>query len=81
MADMQKADMPKAETGTAFLDLSQPVGGADVGRSREEMRRSRLVRIVVFVGIPTAFLWYRILDGNPVDPFHLPNIDPLLLMP
>jgi cell division protease FtsH len=75
------ADTQKAETGTAFLDLSQTTGGADVGRSREEMRRSRLLRIVVIVGIPTAFLWYRILIGHPIDPFRLPNIDPLMLMP
>lgn len=63
------------------LDLTVTAGGADVGRSREEMRRSRLLRIVVLVGLPTAFLWYRILRGDPVDPFRLPSVDPLLLIP
>jgi ATP-dependent Zn protease len=64
-----------------FLDLSQTAGGADVGRSREEMRRSRLLRIVVVVGIPTAFLWYRILRGEPFNLFNLPHVDPMLVIP
>jgi cell division protease FtsH len=68
-------------TTERFLDLSQTEGGADVGRSREEMRRSRLLRIVVVVGIPTAFLWFRILRGDPFNPFQLPHIDPLLVVP
>jgi cell division protease FtsH len=68
-------------TTERFLDLSHTEGGADVGRSREEMRRSRLLRIVVIVGIPTVFLWYRILRGDPFNPFQLPHIDPLLVVP
>jgi cell division protease FtsH len=68
-------------TTERFLDLSQTAGGADVGRSREEMRRGRLLRIVVFVGIPTVFLWYRILRGNPFNPFQLPHVDPMLVIP
>ena len=63
------------------LDLDGATGGADVGRSREEMRRSRLLKVVVFVGIPTAFLWYRILDGHPMNLLQLPHVDPLLLIP
>src|SRR5215218_5506233 len=63
------------------LDLSHPEGGADVGRSREVMRRSRLLRLILWVGPPTAFLWLRILQGRPVDLFWLPQIDPLLLFP
>ena len=74
-------DTQAAESGTGFLDLSQTAGGADVGRSREEMRRKRLTRIVVLVGVPTAFLWYRIVAGNPVDLFNVPSVDPLLLIP
>jgi ATP-dependent Zn protease len=66
---------------TGVLDLSQAAGRADVGRSREEMRRIRLLRIIVFVGIPTAYLWYRIYRGDPVNLFNLPSIDPMLLIP
>src|SRR4051794_23196565 len=68
-------------TTERFLDLSQTAGGADVGRSREEMRRGRLLRIVVVVGIPTAFLWYRILRGQPFNLFNLPHVDPMLVIP
>jgi cell division protease FtsH len=76
--------MAAIETGTGtsgVLDLTHTEGGADVGRSREEMRRSRLLRLIVWVGLPTAFLWYRILDGRPFDLFRLPSVDPLLLFP
>jgi cell division protease FtsH len=70
-----------ALTTERFLDLTHTEGGADVGRSREEMRRGRLLRIVVIVGIPTVFLWYRILRGDPFNPFRLPHVDPLLIIP
>ena len=78
--------MAASETGTStemsgVLDLSHTEGGADVGRSREELRRSRLLRLIGWVGLPTAFLWYRILDGRPLDLFRLPSVDPLLLFP
>ena len=70
-----------AESGSGFLDLTRTVGGADVGRTREEMRRGRLIRIIVMVGVPTAYLWYRIVSGNPLNIFNLPSVDPLLLIP
>jgi cell division protease FtsH len=54
---------------------------ADVGRSREQLRRKRLLTLVVVVGPPTAYLWYRILSGDPLNLFNLPSIDPLLLIP
>jgi cell division protease FtsH len=53
----------------------------DVGASRETSRRRRLRWIAVLVGIPAAFLWFRILVGSPVDLFRMPTIDPLLLFP
>ncbi len=68
-----------AESGE--LDFTQTAGGADVGRSREEMRRSRLLRVVLVVGVPTVYLWYRILSGHPVNLFVLPTIDPLVVVP
>jgi cell division protease FtsH len=75
-----RVEPPTAPSETV-LDLTRTEGGADVGRSREEMRRLRLLRIVVLVGLPTSYLWYRILSGNPLNPFQLPTIDPLLLIP
>jgi ATP-dependent Zn protease len=54
---------------------------ADVGRSREDLRRKRLLTLLLVVGVPTAFLWYRILSGNPLDLFDLPSVDPLLVVP
>ena len=74
-------EMHAAESGSGFLDLTTTVGGADVGRTREEMRRGRLIRIIVMVGVPTAYLWYRIASGNPLNIFNLPSVDPLLLIP
>jgi ATP-dependent Zn protease len=53
----------------------------DVGATREVRRRQRLWRLAAWVSVPTAFLWYRLLDGRPFNPFALPHIDPLLLMP
>ncbi len=54
---------------------------ADVGRSREFLRRKRLLTLVLVVGVPTAYLWFRILTGDPLNFFNLPTIDPLLLIP
>ena len=54
---------------------------ADVGRSREFLRRKRLMTLVLVVGVPTAYLWFRILTGDPLNFFNLPSIDPLLLIP
>jgi ATP-dependent Zn protease len=56
-------------------------GSADVGVSREVLRRKRLVTLLLVVGGPAAFLWYRILSGSPLDLFNMPSIDPLLLVP
>jgi ATP-dependent Zn protease len=54
---------------------------ADVGYDREVMRRRRLVRLGVWVGIPAALLWWRIGVGRPVDFFHVPHIDWLIAVP
>jgi ATP-dependent Zn protease len=54
---------------------------ADVGVSREVLRRKRLVTLIAVVGVPAAYLWFRILSGEPLNLFNLPSIDPLLLVP
>jgi cell division protease FtsH len=73
--------------GTPFPLLSvngesvMSVAGADVGRNREEIRRRRLLRVALWVGVPAAFLWWRILAGHPFNFFRLPHIDLMLWMP
>jgi ATP-dependent Zn protease len=41
---------------------------ADVANSREHARRRRLRRVAYVLGALTAWLWIRILSGNPVSP-------------
>jgi len=53
------------------------LAGADVGRNREDQRRRRLWRIAVMAGAPALLLWWRILDGSPVNLLRLPSIDPM----
>ena len=49
---------------------------ADVGARREAKRRKRLWTLAALLALPTAFLWYRILDGRPFDVFALPDLGP-----
>jgi cell division protease FtsH len=53
---------------------------ADVGRARERTRQGRLARIAAVLAPLGAFLWYRILVGDPVGAPSLPSVDPLYLM-
>jgi ATP-dependent Zn protease len=54
--------------------------GTDVGVSRETRRLGRLRTLAIVLGVPTAFLWYRILTGSPVNLLQLPPMpqDPIL---
>ena len=45
---------------------------ADVGRYRERARMQRLWRLSMFVGVPTLFLWFRIIEHKPFNVFALP---------
>jgi cell division protease FtsH len=65
----------------ASADTVVSMAGADVGRNREEMRRRRLGRFTIMVGVPALLLWWRIAHGHPVNFFQLPHIDWLVLMP
>ena len=57
------------------------ISGADVGRNREELRRRRLLRLAVWVGVPALFLWWRIALGKPINLLRMPHIDLMLWLP
>jgi cell division protease FtsH len=63
------------------LDIPLRGDSADVGASRERQRRRRLVNLIVLAGIPTAWLWWRIYDGRPVNLLQMPEIDWLIVVP
>jgi cell division protease FtsH len=52
----------------------------DVARLRERRRQRRLGRVAAVLGPVTAWLWYRLLTGDPVGMPGLPVVDPLYLM-
>jgi cell division protease FtsH len=62
-------------------DTVLAVAGADVGVKRESQRRNRLWRLAAWVGIPAAFLWWRILDSRPFNVFAMPHVNWLLWAP
>jgi cell division protease FtsH len=74
--DEQVAGTVASALGGAFIGAS----GADVGTARETARLRRLRSLAIWLGLPLAFLWYRILDGRPFDVFALPGMpeDPIL---
>ncbi len=53
---------------------------ADVGAARERARLRRLRTLAIVLGIPAAFLWFRILDGRPFNVLTTPGMpdDPIL---
>ena len=46
---------------------------ADTTSTRERQRRRRLRRLFVAIMIPLAWVWYRILTGNPIK-FGIPRV-------
>jgi ATP-dependent Zn protease len=54
---------------------------ADVGASRERLRRRRLIVLIVWCAPFTAYMWWRIFSGNPLNVFQLPHIDWLVMAP
>jgi len=66
----------QAPTVPALLDART----ADVGGAREASRRRRLLGLAVVLGVPTAYLWLRIAQGDPFNVFAFPHLDPLVWM-
>lgn len=48
---------------------------ADVAVAREQSRRGRLRRLAVVLAVPAAFLWLRLLAGDPFT-FRAPTLGP-----
>ena len=80
------AGEPEAAVGSLLGDAGRrklSAGEADVGASRERIRRNRLTRLALVLCVPLGWLWFRLLEGSGFDILGLsvPSIDPLLLMP
>ena len=84
---MAHAHGPQISQGTTAALLGDARGGVlrssavDVGRTREIRRRQRLWKLTAYLAIPTAYLWFRLLDGRPFNVFALPQIDLVMLAP
>ena len=52
------------------LEMAQ----ADVRHVRERSRKRRLWTLALILALPTAFFWYRIMDGRPFNLFQTPTI-------
>ena len=62
------------------MDIEQLQQGAliqgkrvDASEQRERVRQRRLLRLLVLLAVPLAWIWIRELQGNPVG-FGLPNL-------
>lgn len=54
--------------------------GADVGTARERRRQRRLRTLAIALAPIAAWLWWRLLHGDPVGWPQVPYVDPLYLM-
>jgi cell division protease FtsH len=72
----------RTEVGTSeVMDLPMVGERADVGESRERLRRRRLVVLISWCTPLAAYLWWRILSDNPLNVFQLPHVDWLVMAP
>jgi ATP-dependent Zn protease len=79
--DAPKVVGPVSNTLLGAGDSVLTMSGVDVGQTREAQRRRRLWKLAAALSLPSAFLWWRFLEGRPFNVFALPHIDPLILMP
>lgn len=76
----EQAALKEPPTSTGLPDLLK-ARTADVGDTRERQRRRRLRNVAIFFGIPAAFLWFRLISGDPFNVFAFPEVDWLILSP
>jgi len=75
----------RAQAVAVRLDLPQRPGGdrpvpTDAAAARERRRQARLLRLALPSGALAAWLWYRILAGDPAGWPRLPDVDPMYLI-
>ncbi|HVL33911.1 MAG TPA: ATP-binding protein, partial [Actinomycetota bacterium] len=77
--DVAKGEVSKLLGQAQVLSMQQ----ADVLAVRERHRRRRLWTASALLATPVSFLWYRIFDGRPFNPFALPDLgrDAMLWLP
>ena len=73
-------DTPKVSSFGGGLGVLS-ARSSDVGATREKRRRRRLLKLGAVLAVPTVFLWYRFLRGDPFNVFALPHVDALTLFP
>ena len=64
---------PTAAAGVLSSPTLMSARTADVGKARESRRRHRLRTAAMVLGLPAAFLWFRLLTGDPFNVFALPD--------
>jgi ATP-dependent Zn protease len=70
--------------GISELQLGTVIRGerVDATAKRESVRQRRLLRFALFLLVPLAYVWFRQLSGNPMEP-RIPNpfsADPYILV-
>ncbi|HUG85801.1 MAG TPA: AAA family ATPase [Euzebya sp.] len=71
IAPSMNADSVAARLGGSLVQAHQ----ADVGASRESARLHRLRTLALFLAVPLAFLWGRILEGRAINLLQLPELN------
>jgi cell division protease FtsH len=75
------ARVSAARSSTAPAQDRISLAGVDVARNRERFRQKRLLRVFLVLALVAAYLWFRLLTGDPVGRPSLPQVDPLVVMP
>jgi len=78
--DARTATDTPSNRDAARTDSLRALRQHDVSRLRERRRQQRLTRLAVVLGPVAAWLWYRLLTGDPAGVPQVPAVDPLYLM-
>ncbi|GAB2687846.1 AAA family ATPase [Thalassiella azotivora] len=74
---------PAATRRPTGADAARPAprrDSADVGQARERTRQRRIGRVLLVLAPVAAYLWFRLLTGDPVGMPSLPAVDPMYVM-